>query len=210
MTTWISRNRHRLAGIAAMFATLFVPSTTAVATGAQHAGKQTRAVSSLSAADVAQLQRGAGWGFALPAELNGYPGPMHVLELASQLKLTAEQKKQVTRIFDRMQTQAQALGAQFIASEKALDALFKSERATLEALARQVAASADLGGQLRATHLAAHLAVTPLLSAEQLQKYAQLRGYAGRGAPHSGRGPGHENGQENGHDHGHNHGASAQ
>ena len=208
MITWISKNQIRLSGIAAMLAALVVPSATAVATGGQHAGKQTRAVSSLSAADVAQLQRGAGWGFALPAELNGYPGPMHVLELASELKLTAEQKKQVTRIFERMRTQAKALGAQFIASEKALDALFKSERATLEALARQVAASADLRGQLRATHLAAHLAVTPLLSAEQRKKYAQLRGYDGSGAMHTGHGHGSGDGHNRKHGHGHGHGAN--
>ena len=41
---------------------------------------------------VADLKAGRGMGLALAAELNGYPGPSHVLELADKLKLSAEDK----------------------------------------------------------------------------------------------------------------------
>ena len=35
-------------------------------------------------------------GLALAAELNGYPGPSHVLELADKLELSAEQRAAFT------------------------------------------------------------------------------------------------------------------
>jgi hypothetical protein len=37
-------------------------------------------------------------GMAKAAELNGYPGPAHVLSLATQLGLTPDQHQQVTAI----------------------------------------------------------------------------------------------------------------
>ena len=37
-------------------------------------------------------------GTSLPAELNGMPGPLHVLELAQQLKVTAQQQAALERI----------------------------------------------------------------------------------------------------------------
>src|SRR5258708_12736969 len=56
-----------------------------------YAGMQTRPIKALSEQQVADLQAGRGMGLALAAELNGYPGPSHVLELADKLGLSAEQ-----------------------------------------------------------------------------------------------------------------------
>jgi hypothetical protein len=47
-----------------------------------YSGMQSRSNKSLSDLQVADLQSGRGMGLALAAELNGYPGPSHVLELA--------------------------------------------------------------------------------------------------------------------------------
>ena len=47
-----------------------------------YAGQQTRAIKALSPEDLAGLLNGEGRGMAKAAELNGYPGPVHVLELA--------------------------------------------------------------------------------------------------------------------------------
>ncbi len=47
----------------------------------------------LSASDVQALDEGRGMGTAKPAELNGYPGPMHVLQLAAELELSREQRE---------------------------------------------------------------------------------------------------------------------
>lgn len=47
-------------------------------------------------------------GLAKAAELNGYPGPLHVLELAVDLSLTAEQKAATETLFKSMQVRVQA------------------------------------------------------------------------------------------------------
>lgn len=44
-----------------------------------YTGMQDRAIKSLSDADIRELRRGGGWGHALPAEINGMPGPAHLL-----------------------------------------------------------------------------------------------------------------------------------
>ena len=54
-----------------------------------------REIKSLSDEEVTQLLGGEGMGLALPAELNGYPGPKHVIELADDLELSTEQCKQL-------------------------------------------------------------------------------------------------------------------
>ena len=61
--------------------------------GAQtpYAGMQNRAIKSLSDNDIHELRRGGGWGLALSAELNGMPGPAHLLELKDQIPLTSDQ-----------------------------------------------------------------------------------------------------------------------
>jgi Spy/CpxP family protein refolding chaperone len=144
-----------------------------------YAGHESRAVSSLSADDVRALLGGEGWGLAKPAELNGYPGPRHVLELADALQLTSEQRTSVQAAYDRMKTRAQQLGADYVAAEKALDEVFKSGTGDVAALSERVARAEKLRAELRLTHLNAHLEVSRLLSPAQRQAYMVLRGYTG-------------------------------
>ena len=148
-----------------------------------YAGEETRAVSTLSADDITALLDGQGWGLAKPAELNGYPGPRHVLELADALQLTPLQRLSVEASFERMKARAKALGARYVEAEKALDELFKSGAADIGQLSERVAHAEKLRAELRSTHLGAHLEVTALLSPDQRKRYAELRGYAG-GAAH--------------------------
>ena len=65
-----------------------------------YAGLQTREIKALSHEQMEDLAAGRGMGLALAAELNGYPGPRHVLELATQLSLTDEQRNSIQRLFD--------------------------------------------------------------------------------------------------------------
>jgi hypothetical protein len=53
-----------------------------------YAGQQARTIKALSDEEIAALRNGEGLGMAKAAELNGYPGPLHVLALAAQLELT--------------------------------------------------------------------------------------------------------------------------
>ena len=89
-----------------------------------YAGMQTREVKSLSAQDIVDLREGRGWGLALPAELNGRPGPAHVLELRKELDLNAKQITAITEEFHGMRAAAILAGERLIAAETALDAAF--------------------------------------------------------------------------------------
>jgi hypothetical protein len=144
-----------------------------------YAGQEKRAVTMLSPADIAQIEAGAGWGLAKSAELNGYPGPAHVLELAERLEITSAQREHVTAIFQKMQAAAIETGKHYISSEARVDAVFRSGEATAEDVANAVAEAAQWRGQLRLVHLNAHLETAEVLSDEQRRRYDHLRGYAG-------------------------------
>lgn len=160
------------------------------ATDQPYAGQETRDVASLSEADIAALLAGEGWGLAKPAELNGYPGPAHVLDLADELGLTAEQTDEIEAIFEAMRAEAAVLGADYVDTERHLSTMFRMGHADPAMLETLLGRSAEILARLRAVHLKAHLQTTPLLSDEQKETYARLRGYAdGPGhAGHSGHG----------------------
>jgi len=143
-----------------------------------YAGHGPRAVAALSEEDVAALRSGAGMAMALPAEMNGYPGPAHVLELADRLDLTPDQSATAGRLRAEMAARAVPLGAEVIAAEAALDLLFSSSIATPEAVAEASGRVGRLRGELRAVHLAAHIGMRDALSEDQRRRYARLRGYA--------------------------------
>ena len=144
-----------------------------------YAGMQTRAVKSFSDEQVADLRAGRGMGLALSAELNGYPGPSHVLELAEALKLTDEQHARVRELFERMKAEAIPIGRELLAKEGELDRAFAERTITAETLTAALASIGEVQSRLRATHLKYHLLTPALLSESQTRRYAELRGYAG-------------------------------
>lgn len=131
----------------------------------------------LSADDVAGLLAGAGMGLARPAEMNSYPGPMHVLELADDLGLTPEQRTEAERLMHEVKAEARTLGAQIVERERHLDQLFAGGEATPEMVDRISAHIAVANGQLRAAHLRAHVAMRDALTPEQIVTYDRLRGH---------------------------------
>jgi Spy/CpxP family protein refolding chaperone len=130
----------------------------------------------------ADLRAGRGIGLALAAELNGFPGPTHALELADALALSADQRARTEAIRAAMQAEAAALGEAILAEEAALDGLFASGTITPEALDTATGRIGALGGELRAVHLGAHLQMMEVLEPGQVAAYAELRGY-GPAAP---------------------------
>jgi hypothetical protein len=147
-----------------------------------YVGMQTRPIKALSEQQVADLKAGRGMGLALAAELNGYPGPAHVLELADQLGLSAEQKSRVQNLFDSMKAEALPLGAKLLDQEAALDQQFANHAITPETLKAETAQIGVTQAELRNTHLKYHLQTTQILTADQMQRYSVLRGY-GSAAP---------------------------
>lgn len=152
-----------------------------------YAGQQSRAIKALSDAEVKQYLEGAGLGYALAAELNRYPGPMHVLELADKLQLTADQRARTAELMQHHKFEARALGRKLVDAEQALDELFRSARADQATLAAQVRAVALAQGEYRLSHLETHRRMRALLTEEQVSRYDALRGYAAgtAQAPHS-------------------------
>src|SRR5947208_15309227 len=142
-----------------------------------YAGMQTRPIKTLSEQQIADLGAGRGMGLALAAELNGYPGPSHVLDLADKLELSAEQRASMQRLFDSMKAEAMPLGAKLIEQEAELDKQFAARTVTPEGLKASTAAVAATQGILRETHLKYHLSTGSILTQAQMTKYAELRGY---------------------------------
>jgi len=146
-----------------------------------YAGMQTRPVKALSEQQIADLGAGRGMGLALAAELNGYPGPSHVLELADKLELSAEQRAGVQRLYDSMKAEAMPLGTKLVEQEAELDKQFATRTVTPESLRASTAAVAATHGVLRETHLKYHLSTGGILTPSQMTKYTELRGYGGGG-----------------------------
>lgn len=147
------------------------------AASASYAGQEERAIKALSAEEVQSLREGKGMGLAKAAELNSYPGPSHVLQLAEQLQLSTAQKEQTAALFKTMDAKARKLGMDLIEAERELDHLFASRTATTALLETHLAKIGNLQAQVRGTHLAAHIAQAAILKPEQIAHYDKLRGY---------------------------------
>lgn len=143
-----------------------------------YAGQQTRAIKSLSENDIDDLTQGRGWGLAKPAELNGLPGPIHLLELKDQLALDAQQQSAIEAIYAEMNQQARELGLRYIEQERALETLLITPGITNQSLSEALQRSAQTLADLRLVHLAAHLKTPDILDPSQLEQYNVLRGYA--------------------------------
>ena len=142
-----------------------------------YAGLETREIKILSEVDLDDLRLGRGWGLALAAELNGVPGPAHLLELEAELDLDAGQVAAIEDIFAAMQAEAQEAGERFIEAEAAIESAFRDGGMTPDALRALIDTSAAARAELRFIHLSRHVETPPLLTADQIARYNDLRGY---------------------------------
>jgi hypothetical protein len=169
-----------------------------------YAGLEAREIKAIPPDRIAGLLEGRGLGYALTAELNSYPGPMHVLELASELGLTAEQAGRTRAIMEAMKAEGRALGARLVDAESHLERMFRMGHIDAERLRAQTAAIGAIDADLRRAHLAAHLETRALLTSQQVAAYDKLRGYAGGShGSAQGQGPAHGHGPAHGSTHGH-------
>lgn len=142
-----------------------------------YAGWESREIKSLSAVDMEGLRAGRGMSLALAAELNGYPGPLHVLEMSDKLALTQAQRTATQDLYQRMKAAAIAAGEEFVNAERDLDSLFASRKALPQQLTEALNRVAQAQARLRGTHLQAHLEQVRILTPEQVARYNSLRGY---------------------------------
>ncbi|WP_455271696.1 hypothetical protein [Rhizobium herbae] len=143
-----------------------------------YAGQQLREIKSLSAEDIAELEKGGGWGLAKAAELNGMPGPSHVLKMKHELRLTADQEASTQRIFARMRDDAIEEGRKLIAGETALEVGFRERSLNRRSLRERIREIETSRSNLRSIHLAAHLEMMGVLKEDQVKLYNELRGYS--------------------------------
>jgi len=152
-----------------------------------YAGFEKRAIKALSEQQIADLRAGRGMTLALAAELNGYPGPVHVLEHAQALKLTPQQEDRTKSLFGAMKSEAIPLGTRLIEQEAMLDDMFAAKKITSADLVKATEAIALTQARLRQAHLKYHLSMMEVLSQEQILRYRELRGYTsqdGLSQPH--------------------------
>lgn len=142
-----------------------------------YAGQEVRAIKAMSEQEVSGLLAGNGAGLAKTAELNGYPGPAHVLELAEALHLDTAQLDATQQLMAAHRRRAGELGAELVAAEQALDALFAEKRADATLIGSATQRVGALQAKVRAEHLTTHLTQTALLSTAQVRRYGELRGY---------------------------------
>ncbi|HEY8267328.1 MAG TPA: hypothetical protein VIG34_01530 [Xanthobacteraceae bacterium] len=157
-----------------------------------YAGFEARQIKALSDQQLADLRAGRGMGLALAAELNGYPGPTHVLELAQPLGLSEAQRIKMQELFAAMKAETVLLGEKLIVQEADLERLFAGRTITEASLATAMLAISATQAALRTAHLKYHLATVKVLAPAQIHQYAELRGYM------SGEQPKH---QQGGHQH---------
>jgi Spy/CpxP family protein refolding chaperone len=144
----------------------------------KYAGQEQRVIKSLSEEDLDELTAGGGWGLAKAAELNGVPGPAHILEMKAEIKLTPVQLQQIEALYKTMREQAIHLGLELIELEKQLNTHF-AERTITDALLRDLLERiAHTRAQLRYVHLSTHLKTPTILTSEQIALYNRLRGYS--------------------------------
>ncbi|MER2497393.1 hypothetical protein ABS858_14960 [Vibrio neptunius] len=165
--------------ILACFSSITVADSTS-----SYVGQESREIKALSQEKVRGLLDGNGLGYAKVAELNGYPGPAHVLELSKELQLSEEQKEQTEELFNTMKNNAKVLGSDLITAEKELEIAFVSGEISESKVTSSIQNIALIEGKLRAVHVNAHLVQKAILTPNQVHTYNKLRGYSSKGHHH--------------------------
>lgn len=149
-----------------------------------YAGQEAREIKAFTNQEVEGYLNGMGMGLSKVAELNQYPGPKHVLELTDQLDLSNQQKEQTKAIFNQMKKKAINIGATYIAKERQLNQMFESGNVSTSTVDSLLVDIGKIKGTLRATHVNTHIPMKEILTAEQIKKYDELRGYGSGNSTH--------------------------
>src|SRR5213594_3206505 len=149
-------------------------------TRAQHAhggaGAQGHQVAQTCASEFEKfVGEGRGFGLAFAADQNGYPGPMHVLELKDRLKLTADQEAKAQALMQAMFAESKPKSAQLLEAEAKLRRLFADRSADDAAVRAAVGEVERARSQVRLVHLLAHLKTRGLLTEDQRRIYHEAR-----------------------------------
>src|SRR5262249_51616579 len=112
---------------------------------------------------------------AFVADQEGYPGPLHVLELKHHLRLSADQEREMRQLMDAMFTRSRPASARLLAAERRLRALFAERTADEVTVQRAVADVEPLRSEVRSIHLLTHVRTRDVLTDEQRRLYHAAR-----------------------------------
>jgi Spy/CpxP family protein refolding chaperone len=118
---------------------------------------------------------GRGFGLAFAADQNGYPGPLHVLELKDRLKLTADQEAKAQALLHAMFVESKPKSARLLEAEAKLRRLFADRAADAAAVRAGVAEVERARSEVRLVHLLTHLKTRELLTEDQRRIYHEAR-----------------------------------
>jgi Spy/CpxP family protein refolding chaperone len=118
---------------------------------------------------------GRGFGMAFAADQNGYPGPMHVLELKDRLRLTAEPEAKMRQLMHAMFAESKPKSTRLLEAEATLRRLFASQTADDAAVRTAVDGVERARREVRLVHLLTHLRTRDLLTEEQRRIYHEAR-----------------------------------
>jgi hypothetical protein len=110
----------------------------------------------------------------LVAQINHYPEPQKVIGLKKELDLTGGQLSQITAINIELQRKMKEMGDFIIKNERALDALFKTNRIDDGTLIFYTNRYGLYQGEMRNAVLQASVKVQGILTPVQRKKYQQL------------------------------------
>jgi Spy/CpxP family protein refolding chaperone len=144
----------------------------------KYAGEEKREIKSLSETDIEELKNGKGWGLAKAAELNGMPGPAHLLEMKDEIDLSVNQVQTIESLYKKMKQEAIPLGLELIELERKLNSHFANRTITPEIINILLESVAQIQKKLRYVHLITHLKTPNILTPEQIALYNKLRGYS--------------------------------
>jgi Spy/CpxP family protein refolding chaperone len=137
------------------------------------------------------IATGRGFGMAFVADQNGYPGPLHVLELKERLKLTTEQERKIQALLTAMFAESKPKSARLLDAEAKLRHLFASGQADETSVSAAAARVEKARTEARLVHLTFHLRTRELLTDEQRRLYHEARWSPHRPmGPHGGGSPG--------------------
>ena len=137
------------------------------------------------------IGEGRGFGMAFVADQQGYPGPLHVLELKDRLKLTPEQEARAQALLAAMFAESRPKSERLLEAERKLGSVFTEGKADEASIRAAVAEVERARSDVRLVHLMFHLKTRDLLTDEQRRLYHEARwsGHRPMG-PHGGGSPG--------------------
>ena len=121
------------------------------------------------------VRDGRGFGMAFVADQQGYPGPLHVLELKDRLRLSRDQEAKAEVLLAAMFAESRPKSSRLIDAEAKLRRLFAASRPDEAAVRTAVGEIETARADVRLVHLLFHLKMRDALMDEQRRVYQEAR-----------------------------------